>query len=292
MPHKLDLVIDSKADLGEGPVWDSEEDVLYWVNITAGEVHIYDPATRSDRVINVGQQVGTVVPRKSGGLALALHHGFAFLDLATEELTMIADPESGLPDCRFNDGKCDPSGRFWAGTYAPDGPRGISSLYRLDADLSVHRMLTGISCSNGIAWSLDHRVMYYIDTPTGKVEAFDYDMATGAVADRRTVVHVPPDSGHPDGMTIDAEGMLWVAMWGGWGVVRYDPRTDRTLDHIDVPVAQTSSCAFGGPDLRDLYITTARRNRTEAQLRDEPLAGGLFVARPGPQGIAASAFAG
>jgi sugar lactone lactonase YvrE len=287
-----ELVLDAKADLGEGALWDDKGQVLYWVDIMAGKLHIYDPAAGRDRTIAVGQPVGTVVARRSGGVMLALHHGFASLDLGTGELEMIHDPESHLPGTRFNDGKCDPAGRFWAGTLAMDGTPRASGLYRLDPDLSVHKMLDGVTTSNGIVWSLDRGTMYYVDTPTSRVDAFDYDLASGEIGNCRAVVHVPAEMGYPDGMTIDSEGMLWVALWGGGKVSRWNPADGRLLQTVDLPATNVTSCAFGGENLDQLYITTARTGLPPEQLSEQPLAGGLFRADVGVRGLPAFEFAG
>ncbi|MBL7200810.1 MAG: SMP-30/gluconolactonase/LRE family protein [Anaerolineae bacterium] len=287
-----ELVLDAKADLGEGALWDAKGQVLYWVDIMAGGLHIYDPATGRDRAIDVGQPVGTVVARRSGGVMLAVHHGFASLDLQTGELEIVQDPESHLPGNRFNDGKCDPAGRFWAGTLAMDGTPRVCGLYRLDPDLSVHKMLEGVTISNGIVWSLDQAVMYYVDTPTRRVDAFDYDLASGEIENRRAVVRVPAEMGYPDGMTIDSEGMLWVALWGGHKVSRWDPADGRLLQTVDLPAANVTSCAFCGENLDQLYITTARTGLPPEQLKGQPLAGGLFRAEVGVRGLPAFEFAG
>lgn len=294
MSASAKLILDVKARLGEGPIWYAPEQVLYWVNIMENEVHIYNPATNEDRVIDVGQYVGTIVPRQSGGVMLALHHGFASLDLESEELTLIHDPEEAFPDNRFNDGKCDPAGRFWAGTMAMAGENrsGAGNLYRMDTNQSVYRMLSGVTTSNGIAWSLDHKTMYYIDTPTKRVDAFNYDLDSGAISKRREVIRFPEGVGSPDGSTLDAEGMLWVAHYRGGRVTRWNPTSGELLQTIEVPSPQVTACAFGGPELDQLYITSARNNLDEETLAKYPHAGGLFVAEPGVQGIEAYEFKG
>jgi sugar lactone lactonase YvrE len=306
MPNEAELVIDAHADLAEGAIWDSKNALLYWVNINGHEVHVYDPATDTDRAINVGEPVGTVVARASGGVMLALKSGFAHLDLDTEELTRVCDPEGHNPDLRFNDGKCDPAGRFWAGTITGRDKPGIASLFCLSPDLTARQMLTGVTNSNGICWSLDEATMYYIDTPTRTVAAFDYDKTTGEIGNRRVVVEVPEDMGHPDGMTIDAEGMLWVAHWGGWSVNRWDPNTGAHLDAIALPASNVSSCAFGGagecscdrsgghsaPVLDTLYITTAREHLGPGDIEKQPHSGGVFKATPGVRGVPAFEFVG
>lgn len=292
-----ELVLDVKADLGEGPIWHAQKQLLYWVNIFAGEVHIYDPATDTDRVVNAGQSVGTVVPRATrpgaeNQVMVALHHGFASLDLDTGTVNILHDPEAHVPSNRFNDGKCDPAGRFWAGTMSLEESGAVGSLYMMDTDHSVHKKLEGVTISNGIVWSHDHKTMYFIDTPTGTVDAFDYDLATGDIANRRSVITIPDEDGWPDGMTIDAEGMLWVAHWGGYRVTRWNPETGAALQTVRVPAPNTSACAFGGPNLDRLYITTARHNVDAATLDDYPLTGGLFVADVGLQGVEAFEFRG
>ena len=300
----MDLAVDARAALGEGAIWDSRRNALYWVNIDGGEVHVYDPATDTDRCINVGQKVGTVVPRRSGGLMLAVEQGFAFLDLDTEELELICDPPEHNPALRFNDGKCDPAGRFWAGTITTRDDPGGASLFCLFPDLAARRMLTGVTNSNGICWSLNAKTMYYVDTPTQTVAAFDYDVDTAEISGRRVAVTVPEDMGHPDGMTIDAEGKLWVAHWGGWSVNRWDPDTGEHLLSVPIPADHVSSCAFGAAgqcasvrtdahfmrDLDTLYVTTARGGLSDEQLQTQPHAGGLFRVDVGVHGVQAFEF--
>jgi sugar lactone lactonase YvrE len=223
---------------------------------------------------------------------VAVHHGFASLDLETEQMVIVADPEHDRPENRFNDGKCDPAGRFWAGTLSLEGKRGTCNLWRLDADLSTHKMLEGVSVSNGIVWTADRRTMYYVDTPTRRVDCFDYDHDTGEIDNRRVAVRIPEGMGFPDGMTIDSEGMLWVCLWQGSKVSRWDPKTGELLQTVDLPASNVTSCAFGGGKLNQLYITTARSGLGTKQLESEPLAGGLFRADVGVSGVPAFEFAG
>lgn len=292
MAHTAELILDEKAALGEGPIWDAAEQVLYWVDIDGKKVHIYDPASNTDNTIELQHRPGTVVKRKSGGLMIAIENGFASLDPQTGEVEVWCEPEGDKPDNRFNDGKCDPAGRFWAGSMAYDGKTPSGALYCLDPDRTVRRVLGDVIVSNGIAWSEDARTMYYIDTMTNKLEAFDYDADTGEVANRRTIVEVPDGRGYLDGMTRDSQGRLWVAMWGAHRVVCFDPQTGAQVDQVDVPASQTSACWFGGSDLDELYITSARTGLDDAALAREPLAGGLFRARPGVRGVPADEFAG
>lgn len=292
MGVEAELVLDARAALGEGAIWDGDARRLYWVDIDGAIVHEYDPVTGHDRAISVGAKVGTVVPRRRGGLMLAVESGFAALDLESERLSLVAEVEADVATNRFNDGKCDPRGRFWAGTMDRELAPGKGALYRLDADMSVHHVFGPVSISNGLTWSLDRRIFYYIDTPSAVVAAYDYDDDTGALSNRREVVQVPGELHHPDGMSIDSDGKLWVAHWGLGAVCQWDPDTGALLDRIDVPAPHTSSCAFGGDDLKDLYITTARSGMSSADLDRQPLSGGLFRARPGATGVPAFAFAG
>ncbi|MBB6673486.1 SMP-30/gluconolactonase/LRE family protein [Cohnella nanjingensis] len=290
---ELKLVYDARAELGEGPVWDTRSERLFWVDILAHRVHIHDPKQPlSESAIELSPYVSSVIPRLSGGIALTLQNGFYAYDSTSAELKLLAEVEASVPGNRFNDGKCDPVGRYLAGTMSMIDQPSMGTLYSLDADLTVKPLVTEVSVSNGMAWSADGGTLYYIDTPTRQVVAFDYELAAGAVSNRRIAVEIPEGQGSPDGMTIDSEGMLWVAHWGGWQVSRWDPATGEKLLSIPVPASQVTSCAFGGPDLDKLYITTARVGLDEAKLADQPLAGGLFCAEIGVRGLPAVPFRG
>ena len=289
----VETVVDRRCLVGEGAIWDARRQRLLWVDILGHLLFVYDPATGQNRGINLLQAVGTVVPRMKGGVVVALHNGFAHLDPDTERMTPIADPEADLPGNRFNDGKCDPAGRLWAGTMAFDGMRDRErgALYCLDADGSVTRKLGRVSISNGIVWSADARTMYFVDTVRNDVRAYDYDLDTGAIANERVTVRNDGD-GHFDGMTIDAEGKVWIALFGGGAVKRYDPESGEQLATIELPVRCVTSCAFGGPDLDQLYVTSASYRLTAAELAEQPLAGSLFRAAPGVRGVRAFEYAG
>ena len=292
METAVELLVDAHAQVGEGPLWDEEQQVLYWVDILSSLLYIYDPATGENRVLDVGQHVGTVVIRASGGLMLAVRSGFASFDLNTQELTLIANPEAHITGNRFNDGKCDPAGRFWAGTMAYENPTNQGSLYRLDTDLSVHKIFGDVAISNGIIWSLDHTTMYYIDTLRKNVRAFDYADDTGDISNERVIINVPEEIGMPDGMAIDSEGMLWVAHYGGSCVSRWNSNTAQLLLKIDLPVTQVTACAFGGPNLDILFITSAAQELDAAELARQPLAGGLFAIKTPYQGVPSFRFGG
>ena len=287
-----ELLVDQHALVGEGPLWDEAKQVLYWVDILSSKLFIYNPATGENEEIDVGRHVGTVVTRDSGGLMLAVREGFASFDLETQELTLIANPEAHITGNRFNDGKCDPAGRFWAGTMAYENPTNQGSLYRLDTDLSVHKIFGDVAISNGIIWSLDRTTMYYIDTLRKNVRAFDYADDTGDISNERVIITVPEEIGMPDGMAIDSEGMLWVAHYGGSCVSRWNPNTAQLLLKIDLPVTQVTACAFGGPNLDILFITSAAQELDAAELARQPLAGGLFAIKTPYQGVPSFRFGG
>ncbi len=288
-----ELEYDAKAQLGEGPCWDAARNLLHWVDIERFELHTYNPATKTERVINVGQHLGAAVVRKSGGFVVALREGIFHLDEATKKITKLIDPEPECPENRFNDGKCDPAGRLWAGTmHLPETEMNCGHLYCLDTDLQVHRRVDDVSISNGLAWSPDEKNMYFVDSPTRQCVAFDYDKTTGWISNRRVCVTIPEGEGWPDGMNIDAEGMLWIALWDGWCVRRYNPHNGVLLDEIKLPVARPTSCVFGGEDLRTLYITSASTRLDAEALAQQPLAGGIFKAVPGVQGSTTMEFLG
>lgn len=272
----LELVLDAKALLGEGPSWDDRNKVLFWVDIAGQAINIYNPADSSNRRIALDQMPGTIVPTHSEKWIAALEHGFHDFDPANGSITKIVDPESHIAENRFNDGKCDPAGRLWAGTMGKTQHPDTGALYRLTSDGEVATTVTGVRISNGLGWSPDNKFMYYIDSPTKKVDRFEYDIAKGTIQNRQTIINLPDEAGLPDGMTVDEEGMLWVAEWGGWRVGRWNPATGELLEEIKVPVEQVSSCCFGGEHLDELYITTARTGLTDEQLANQPLAGGLF----------------
>ena len=292
MSREVNVLVDIRALVGEGALWDEQAQVLYWVDILSSALYIYDPATGQNRSYDVGQHVGTVVLRGSGGVMLALANGFAEYNLASGKVTILSDPESDLPGNRFNDGKCDPGGRFWAGTMAYQNPSSQGTLYRMDADHTVHKMLGDIGISNGIVWSHDKRTMYYIDSIAYSVRAFDYDNASGDISHERVVVYVPREMSVPDGMAIDADGNLWVAHYGAGCVRCWNPQTGQLIDQIDLPARQITSCAFGGEKLDTLFITSAAQQLDAAALAKQPLAGSLFSVKPGVTGALTYRFAG
>jgi sugar lactone lactonase YvrE len=273
----MQTLTDHRCLLGEGPVWDARRSSLFWVDILRGEIHEYRPADGYSHTISVGEYVGAVAPYRDGRLMAALKSGIVLLDPDTGEREAVGHPEAHLPGNRYNDGKCDPAGRFWVGSMSLQEEPGAGSLYMIDHDRSITRQLEGVTISNGRAWSNDHRTMYYIDTPTFEVAAFDYDIATGGISNRRVAIRIPETDGYPDGMTTDREGCLWIAHWDGWQVTRWDPHTGRKIHHIPMPAARVTSCAFGGDTGNDLYITSARTGLSEEELGRMRGAGGVFA---------------
>lgn len=290
MSPDVELVLDARAELGEAPSWDAATRRLLWVDITPGIVHRFDPATGEDETWHVGTSIGAAVPTDGGRLALATRDGFAILDPATGRAEPIADIGASAVGTMMNDGKVDPAGRFWAGTKDVDGRRPIGSLFRLGAAREAVRVLDGVTISNGLAWSPDGRTMYYIDSATYGIDAFEFVPETGSVSNRRGLVELPRAWGLPDGMTVDAQGLLWVAFWGGSAVRRLSPRGD-LVEVVELPVSQVTSCAFGGSALDELFVTSARDGVPEDQRASQPHAGGVFRLRPGVPGLPERPFA-
>ncbi|HCL84831.1 MAG TPA: SMP-30/gluconolaconase/LRE domain protein [Chitinophagaceae bacterium] len=270
-------VVYHRCLLGEGPVWDAMRRTICWIDILQGEIHEYSPVNDMLKTLSVNQMIGSIAICKRGSFIAALQNGIGFIDRDTGAVQMISNPEAHLPGNRFNDGKCDPEGRFWAGTMSHTDEPGKGSLYLLNKDLSIIKKLEKISISNGMAWSLDHKTFYYIDSPAFTVVAFDFDQATGEISNPKIIIQIAQKEGCPDGMTIDSEGMLWIAHWDGWQITRWDPVTGKKILAIHLPVARVTSCCFGGDGLGDLYITSARTGLDDDQLKKQPLAGSLFV---------------
>lgn len=274
----------TRCQWGEGPIW--WQGALYYVDIEGKRVHRFDPADSSEQSWDVGQRVGTVVPRESGGLVIAGDHGLAFLDPETGTVIPIADPEADKPDNRFNDGKCSPDGRFFAGSISLAKKTGDAKLYRLDPDLTLHEAFCPVTNSNGIAWSADGKTVYYIDTPRREVLAFDYE--DGHLRNLRSAFSTGHIEASPDGMTIDSNGNLWIAFCHGGCVSCFDPANGNELHRVLIPCLETTACAFGGPDLADLFVTTGVHKTAK-----EEHAGRLFVIRGlKAKGVPANAFGG
>jgi L-arabinonolactonase len=284
-------VLDCRSLLGEGPFWDVAEQRLYWVDIKGRRIHRFDPETGIDESWATTEDVGSLAPRASGGLVVALKSGFHFFDLATEQATEAALPEGEPAHNRLNDGKTDRQGRFWAGSMDEGEKRPTGGLFRLQPGLACHRMIGGIICSNALCWSPDSRVMYYADSGQRTVWAWDFDAATGEIDNRRVFLRVPAADGVPDGATVDSEGFVWIAHWGGWRVTRYAP-DGRLARTIKLPVRQPTCPAFGGPGLDVMYVTSASIGLDDAARAQQPQAGGLFAIDVGVKGLPDARFKG
>ncbi len=289
---QVELCLESKAVIGEGPCWHPEKKLFYWVDIFSKKLFICRPKTRTRRIIKLPEMVGCVVPRKSGGVIVALQNGIAALDIETEKLTYLLEIEKHLPANRFNDGKCDPAGRLVVGTMAIQATPGAGALYSIDKNLQVKKLLDNLCISNGMGWSLDYSIFYFIDSPTRKVMAFDYNLETGDIRNKRVIITVPKVMGVPDGMTVDEKGMLWIALWGGSCVSRWNPLTGKLLQIFPIPALNASSCTFGGLEMDELYITTARQGMNKAQLNKFPLSGSIFRFKTDIKGMKNFIFTG
>lgn len=275
--------------LAEGPYWSPEEQRLHWVDILAPAMISGDPANGSRKTTPMPELLGCIVPRASGGFVMATESGIKAI--ADGKITTLAEPEADMPGNRFNDGKCDRAGRFWAGTLAINTTPDQGALWRLDVDGSVHKMGSGIHISNGLGWSPDDKTFYFTDTGRRTIYAYDFDLKSGEIANRRPFAVVPEGTGTPDGLTIDSEGFVWSAQWDGWCVTRYDPegKVERV---INLPVPRPTSCTFGGPNLDILYVTTARIRLSAQQLAETPLSGSVLAVDVGIKGLAEPKFGG
>ena len=284
----MQCLADVGATLGEGPVWDPREAALYWLDIPEKRLFRWSP-TDGTRTIALSHHVCSLLPRASGGFVGGGYDGFLAIG-ADYRITSIGQPEPGLPGNRFNDGTLDRAGRLWAGTMDRTEATDAGSLYRLDSDLRWTAIDSGYRVTNGPAFSVDGRTLYHTDSARQTVYAFDL-AADGAATNRRVHLQFGDGDGYPDGMTVDAENCLWIAFWDGWCVRRFAASGERIGEHR-LPVQRPTSCIFGGPDLDMLFITSANRDLTPEQRAGQPLAGGLFMLRPGVRGLADEPFAG
>jgi sugar lactone lactonase YvrE len=281
---EAELLLDARADLGEGPIWHADRQQVSWVDLYAGRLNWLALDGTAGPPVEVGYRLGTAVPTVDGALMLATDHGFARLD--DDRVHMVAEVETDT-DSFLNDGKCDALGRFWAGTVGvgEDGlaVAGGGTLYRLELDGSVTPYLTDTTLSNGMDWSPDGATFYYIDSATATIDAFDFDLPTGELSRRRAVVAIPKDDGFADGLCVDSDGCLWTAVWGASEVRRYTPHG--TLDRtVRLPVSQPTSVIFAGAHLDVLVITTASRHLEAAERAGQPHAGSVFCVAPGVSG--------
>ncbi|MEZ4969697.1 MAG: SMP-30/gluconolactonase/LRE family protein [Flavobacteriaceae bacterium] len=265
-----------KSKLAEGPVWDHRNNTLWWVDILNGHLHSFNQENNAHKTYSIGQYIGAAIPCKGNGLVLAGHQGFYLFYPDSQQLLPIGDLQLESINFRFNDGKCDAMGRFWAGTMEIEFQQNSGNLYCLTKH-QVTNKLNGIYGSNGIAWSLDHTKMYYIDTLKYKLLVFDFDLKTGFLSNGKALIIFEASMGYPDGMTIDENGNLWICFYDGSKVCCFDPKTGTEITKIETPVQRPTSCTFGGPKMDVLYITSAQK-------KGDTLGGSLFFSRPGVKG--------
>jgi len=289
MAIQVEVAAPGADRLGECPLWDEREAMLWWVDSRWPAVKRLDPASGAVMMLVLPEVVGSIAFRERGGLIAATKSGIHFLDAAGGALARAANPEARLPENRFNDGRCDRAGRFWVGTMSDVKRDPVGSLYRVDTDFTCIKLRNGIIIPNSLAFSPEGRTMYFADTNRHTIWSWDYHLASGAATNER--VFADTGSGRPDGSCVDAEGCLWNAEYGAWRLVRYTPRgkVDRV---VALPVANPTCCCFGGEDLGTLYVTTATQRLTPEELAQQPLAGSLLALRPGVKGLAESRFAG
>ena len=288
---EVDLVQREQALVGEGPVWLPDERVLLWLDIKGQRLFRHDPATGAARSWSLPDRVGAVIPRTRGGYVLLAKRGVFTSDFPFEALVPECHPDSDLPDNRFNDAKCDPAGRLWAGSMDDNETNASGRLYRFDSLASPVRVRSDVNLSNGLGWSPDGRVMYFVETLRHVIWAHDYDVSTGEAGQPRVFANVPAADGYPDGLCVDADGCVWLAHWGGARVTRFTPQgvVDRV---VRLPVPQVASCAFGGAGLDTLYVTTAAVGLDQQALQAAPLSGSLFAFQPGVKGLPVATFRG
>jgi len=283
-------ILTARARLGEGPCWHSQKQLLYWVDIYNHRVHEFDPKTGEQKFFDVGEVVGCIAPAGTDRFIMAQRHRLAFLDTSNGEVTPIIDVEADQPsDIRLNDGKCDAAGRFWFGSMSTSGA--TARLFRYDPDGSLHVLLTGLTVSNGLGWSPDHKTFYLTDSPLKKIYAFDFDLDTGNISHQRVFAEVDIGSGVPDGLTVDRDGCIWSAIWDGWCVVKFDP-TGKEMARISMPVQRPTCCVFGNQDLATLYITSASVGLSEEEIQKSFYSGDLFSLTTETAGMPTYEFAG
>lgn len=271
------LEFETACQLGEGPIWEDDLQRLLWVDILGCCVHVWYPETKVYSKYLFSLKISAIARKTPNHYLAASDEGFVELDLDRLSVSKLVNPESGLPDNRFNDGKMDNYGRFWAGTMDDKhGSLAAGKLYMLHPDNRVEIKIDKVTCSNGLVWNYKANIFYFIDTGSRQVMAYDYEQRSGEISNPRVVVAITELEGLPDGMTIDRNGMLWIAIWGGWKVSCWNPFTGEKIRDIYVPVSQVTSCVFGGQNNQDLFITSARVGLSSKALKLEPLAGSIF----------------
>ena len=278
--------------LGESTLWDFRDNSLYWIDIEGKKVHQYFPETKKDIELVLPKRLGTVIlTEKEGTCIVALEDTLAYASITTKKIDLIGGPSFEGKPVRFNDGKCDPNGNFWIGTVDQKNYSDpIAKLYKVEKDKTFTVEIDGVTISNGICWSPDGKKMYYIDSPKRTVVAYDFDLSTSKISNPQTVIHTPENLGTPDGSTIDSQGMIWIAQWGGACVTRWNPKTGEMIAKVEVPAKNVTSVAFGGKNLDMLFITTAQIAMSPEEEKLYPDAGHMFFLSPGVKGVRAYIF--
>ena len=291
MESPFECVLDVRASLGECPVWSGDERALYWIDINAPSLNRFDPATGANLSWPMPSSIGSFAVRAQGGFVVALRDGIWLVDRAGRLGDRVAEAPYDPSHHRFNDGRADPAGRFWVGTMNERRDGASAALYRLDRYFTLTEMADGITISNGLAWSPDRRTLYHADTPARTISAYPFDAAAGTIGGRRVFAHFEGETERPDGAAVDSEGCYWIAFYRGGKIVRLSARGER-LGEYPVPAMCPTMCAFGGPDLRTLYVTTARQMREPDELARLPQSGGIFAMQVEVPGLPEPRFAG
>lgn len=292
----LEILVDQKAQTGEGPAWDEKAQLLYWLDIPKATIFVYDPAAKSNRTIDLSdrfESIGTLAPRKKGGLLIAPDCKIAFLDLTSGKVDTVVELETDQPGNRFNDGKCDPLGRMIIGTMSKkqDGsPHG--SLYCVEPDLHVRKLRDGLFISNGMGWSPDYRQFYLADSASRDVWAYDYDLTLGEISNQRVAFTLPAGESVADGMTTDQQGMIWLALWDGACITRWNPLNGKLLQTYPLPAKRTTCCVFGGSQMNDLFVTSAAVGLTDDDWQKYAHNGALMRLSTSVRGMPTFSFGG
>lgn len=291
--YQAELEYQSEAKLGEGAFWDYRTQQLYWIDILDNSLHIYNPKTKKNRSLSTASTIGTVVPsKKENEAVIALQDGVYLINTKSGKTRMFSNVEKDVPSNRLNDGKCDPSGRLWVGSMAFNQEKGAAKLYMIDEKGEAVIKKDKVTISNGIVWSKNNKTMFYIDTPTSEIKAYRYNDSAGTISNERVLVKIDDSLGSPDGMTIDENDNLWVGMWNGNAVLQFDSKTGKLLAKVNVPAHNVTSCAFGGENLDELYITTASIDMSDEEKEKFPLAGSLYKVKTEVKGVKGHLFKG
>jgi len=274
----------SQCYLGEGPMWHSRRKSYFWVDIDRYRFYECAAQGTTPQLYKTPEKTSLLVELDYDNLLIGMKGGLAKFNLKTNEVNWLVEIERDIPNNRSNDGGCDSEGRLWIGMMDMQFKPGAGALYCIDKNSRVEKKIPGTAISNGLVWSPDNKRMYYIDTPTQKVQSFLYDSITGNLTYEKDIIHVSKENGSPDGMAMDEEGMLWIAQWGGFGVYRWNPLTGEQIGLIQLPVPNVSSCTFAGENLDQLIITTARQDLSPEELKKFPESGDVFIADPGVRG--------